>query len=138
MATVTATVIAAVAFFYRDLRILTFDRDFAVISGIRVQSLDLVLHVLIAVTCVMVANVVGIVMIIALMTIPAAMGCLSSGGLRGTMIRSSIYATSLSVIGLFVSLVTDTPPGATVVLVVGFVFVLVLIGKHIMEGRSAV
>lgn len=138
MAAVTAMVIAVVAFFYRDLRILTFDRDFAVISGIRVQSLDLVLHVLIAVTCVMVANVVGIVMIIALMTIPAAMGCLRSGGLRETMIRSSIYATSLSVIGLFVSLVTDTPPGATVVLVVGFVFVLALIGKHIMEGRSAI
>lgn len=138
MAVVTAVVIAVVVLLYRDLRIMTFDRDFAVISGIRVQFLDLVLHVLIAVTCVMVANVVGIVMIIALMTIPAAMGCLSSKGLRETMIRSSIYATSLSVMGLFVSLVTDTPPGATVVLVVGFVFVLVLIGKHVMERRSAV
>ncbi|MBR6214564.1 MAG: metal ABC transporter permease [Candidatus Methanomethylophilaceae archaeon] len=74
----TAVVLSVTAFFYRDLRILTFDRIHAKVSGINTDILDLILYILIAVTCMMVANVVGIVMIMALMTIPAAMANLFS------------------------------------------------------------
>lgn len=133
---VTLAILAVVALLYRDLRILTFDMDFARISGVRTQTLDLVLHVLIAVTCVMVANVVGIVMIIALMTIPAAMGCLFSRGISGTMIRATAYALVLSMTGLLLSLATDTPPGATVVLVIGLAFIIVLLYRVAASRRG--
>ncbi len=133
---VTVVILAVVALFYRDLRILTFDADFARISGVRTQALDLILHILIAVTCVMVANVVGIVMIMALMTIPAAMGCLFSRGISGTMGRATAYALTLSAAGLFLSLMTDTPPGATVVLVIGLAFVIVLLYKMMASRRG--
>jgi zinc transport system permease protein len=127
MAIVTIIIVAVVLYLYRDLQIMTFDRIHARISGINVDALDLVLHVVIAVSCVMVANVVGIVMIIALMTIPAAMGNLFSKDLRGTMILGTVFASVLSVIGLFLSLYMDTPPGATVVLVIGAVFIATLL-----------
>ena len=127
MAIVSAAVLAVTLFFYRDLRILTFDRVHAKIAGINVTAMDLLLHVLIAVTCVMVANVVGIVMIMALMTIPAAVGNLFSKDMKGTMLLGTFYAVALSVLGLFLSLTMDTPPGATVVIVIGAVFVLMMI-----------
>ncbi len=136
MAAVTAVSMAAVLFFYRDLRIITFDRVHAKVSGMNVTALDLVLHVLIAVTCVLVANVVGIVMVIALMTVPAAMGSLFSRGMAGTMAIGTAAAIALSLLGLLLSLAMDTPPGATVVLVIGTVFAAVLAVRRLALGAA--
>ncbi len=137
MAAVTAVILAVTAFFYRDLRIMTFDVTHAKVSGINVVSLDLILHILIAVTCVMVANVVGIVMIMALMTIPAAMGNLFSKDLKGTMLLGTFFAVVLSVLGLFLSIGINTPPGATVVLVIGAVFIVMLVLRKIVSSGHA-
>ncbi len=136
MACMTAVILAVTLFCYRDLRILTFDSTYARLSGINVTVLDLVLHLLIAVTCVMVANVVGIVMIMALMTIPAAMGNLFSKDLKGTMVLGTMFAVLLSVFGLFLSLSMDTPPGATVVIVIGAVFIVMLALRKILNRTS--
>lgn len=136
MGVMTAVVLAVAMFFYRDLRIMTFDPVHARLSGINVTALDLVLHVLIAVTCVMVANVVGIVMIMALMTIPAAMGNLFSKNLNGTMALGTLFAVCLSIFGLFLSLAMNTPPGATVVLVVGAVFVVMLLLRRALRNAG--
>lgn len=137
MAIVTVLVLLTVALLFRDLRILTFDSTFAKISGIRVNALDLILHILVAVSCVMVANVVGIIMIMALMTIPAAIGCLVSRNLTGTMIAATFFASTLSILGLFLSLTADTPPGATVVLIIGAMFVIMLIVKKTSKHSSS-
>ena len=137
MAAVSASVLAAVMFFYRDFRIMTFDRVHAKVSGMNVAALDLLLHVLIAVTCVMVANVVGIVMIIALMTVPAAIGSIVSRGMAGTMAAGVVSALAMSFLGLLLSLAMDTPPGATVVLVLGAAFAAVLAVRRLALGATA-
>lgn len=136
MAAVTAVVMATVLFFYRDFRIITFDRVHARVSGMNVMALDLVLHILMAVTCVMVANVVGIVMIIALMTVPAAIGSLFSRGMAGTMVIGTASAVAMSLLGLLLSLAMDTPPGATVVLVIGAVFAAMLAVRRLVFGAA--
>ena len=137
MAAVSASVLAAVMFFYRDFRIMTFDRVHAKVSGMNVAALDLLLHVLIAVTCVMVANVVGVVMIIALMTVPAAIGSIVSRGMAGTMAAGVVSALAMSFLGLLLSLAMDTPPGATVVLVLGASFAAVLAVRRLALGATA-
>ncbi|MBE6528718.1 MAG: metal ABC transporter permease [Thermoplasmata archaeon] len=136
MAGVTAVILAVTAFFYRDLRIMTFDRIHARTSGINVTMLDLILYILIAVTCVMVANVVGIIMILTLMTIPAAMGNLYSKNMKGTMLLGTFFAVVLSMLGLFISIAMDTPPGATVVLVIGAVFALMLAMRKLVPADA--
>lgn len=136
MAAVSASVLAAVMFFYRDFRIMTFDRVHAKVSGMNVTALDLLLHVLIAVTCVMVANVVGIVMIIALMTVPAAIGSIVSRGMAGTMAVGVFSALAMSFLGLLLSLAMDTPPGATVVMVLGASFAAVLAVRRLALGAA--
>ena len=137
MVAVSASVLAAVMFFYRDFRVMTFARVHAKVSGMNVAALDLLLHVLIAVTCVMVANVVGIVMIIALMTVPAAIGSIVSRGMAGTMAAGVVSALAMSFLGLLLSLAMDTPPGATVVLVLGAAFAAVLAVRRLALGATA-
>ncbi|MDD4222901.1 MAG: metal ABC transporter permease, partial [Candidatus Methanomethylophilus sp.] len=136
MFAVGIAVLAIVAFLFRDLQILTFDEVQARLSGIRVTVMNLILYILIAVTCVLVANVVGIIMIIALMTIPVATANLFTHSMKSLMALSTVLGMIMSVIGLFAALALDTPPGATVVLAVGAAFVLALI-YHRLQLRDA-
>ena len=71
-------------------------------------------------------------MMMTLMTIPAAMGNLFSKDMNGTMLLGTFFAVVLSVLGLFLSISKDTPPGATVVIVIGIVFVIMLLLKRIL------
>ncbi|MCK9322892.1 MAG: metal ABC transporter permease [Candidatus Methanomethylophilaceae archaeon] len=122
-------IVAIVIYLYRDLQILTFDSIHARLSGIDVTLLNIVLYVMIAVACVMVSNVVGIVMIIALMTIPAAMANLYTHNLKEMMIFGTILSIVLSILGLLMAIALDCPPGATVVLVIGVAFTIVMLGR---------
>ncbi|MFA6805461.1 MAG: metal ABC transporter permease [Candidatus Methanomethylophilaceae archaeon] len=137
MAVVTAVILIIVAFMYREFQILTFDQVHARISGMNVTLVDLVLYILVALSCVMVANVVGIIMIIALMTIPAAMANLFTHNMKSMMLLGTVLSVILSVLGLFLCLAWDSPPGATVVLAVGIAFVAALIIKRLSKAESA-
>ncbi|MDY0293586.1 MAG: metal ABC transporter permease [Candidatus Methanomethylophilaceae archaeon] len=126
MAAVSAVVLAVVLLLFRELQILTFDDVHARLFGVNIKAMNIILYVIISVTCVMVSNVVGIIMIIALMTIPAAMANLFTYNLKDMMISAAVMSTVLSVLGLFVAIALDCPPGATVVLMLGVAFLSVL------------
>ncbi|MCK9322887.1 MAG: metal ABC transporter permease [Candidatus Methanomethylophilaceae archaeon] len=130
MIILTITVLAIVALLFEDLQILTFDEIHAKISNIKVNLLTLILYVIIAVSCVVVANVVGIIMILALMTIPTAIANLYTASLKEMMILGTIFSILFAVLGLFLALAFNSPPGATVVLIIGLVFVVSLSVKH--------
>ncbi|MBR4504651.1 MAG: metal ABC transporter permease [Candidatus Methanomethylophilaceae archaeon] len=137
MIVLAIAIIAIVAFLYRDFLILTFDETQAKISGLRTGLLDLVLYLLIAITCVMVSNVVGIIMIIALVTIPSAIANLFSDSLKEMMAIGTLLSLGLSIFGLFMALALNTPPGSTVVLVIGLAFVSALMINRIQKRGKA-
>lgn len=129
----TVLVLTVVTFFYRDLQALVFDEVHARLSGINTTMYNLLLYVLIAVVCVMASKAVGIIMVIALMTIPAAMANLFAKDLREMMVIGASSSAAMAFLGLIVSLVFDTAPGATVVLIVGLTFVISVAVKKITE-----
>jgi len=133
---VTLIILAAVAFLFRDLQILTFDDIHAKISGINVFWLNMALYIMVAVTCVMVANVVGIIMIIALMTIPVAISNFYTSNLKHMMLVGTAISLVLSILGLFMSIGFDSPPGATVVLVIGIALIIALFFNMVKKRNS--
>ncbi|NBK25467.1 MAG: metal ABC transporter permease, partial [Spirochaetia bacterium] len=137
MVALACLILAVVAFFYRDLQIVTFDETHAKLSGINVGLMNLVLYVMVALTCVFIMNIVGIVLVIALLTIPAAMASLFTENLKETMIWASFSSMALSVLGLFMAIHFNLPPGSTLVLVLGATFILVLGGKSLIERKKA-
>src|SRR5690554_1552883 len=72
MAILVAVIIVTVVFLYRELQAITFDPDYATVMNLPVERLSLLLLVLIALTVVMLIRVVGIILVIALLTLPAA------------------------------------------------------------------
>lgn len=115
---------------YKDLHVLTFDEEFARISGIKVDVLYLVLMVLIALTTVVLIKVVGVVLVIAMLTIPAAISNLFTHNLKHMMFSAVLLGCVITLFGSALSLNYDLPPGATIVLSLASLFILALVFKH--------
>lgn len=131
---VVISVISSV--FFKDLQILAFDEEFARISGINVSILNFVLLLLVAFTTVVLIKVVGVVLVIAMLTIPAAMAGLIVRSLKEMIISAVFIGIATSFAGSIISLIFNVPPGSAIVLVMGFLFVAMLIGKPIANKIS--
>ncbi len=119
----TLGILLTVILFFRDFRILTFDDEFARISGLKAGALNLLLFSLIALTVVILIRVVGVVLVIAMLTIPPAIASLFSDRLSMTMVLAVLVGLIGSYLGVFSSLIFDTPPGPMIVLWLGAMFI---------------
>lgn len=129
IAVLTIISLALIILLFRDLQALTFDETHARLSGINVTALNMFLYILIALTCVVAMNVVGIVMVIALVAIPAAMANMFSDGLKKMIITSVILSEIMTFFGLILAIGLNLPPGAIVSVVMGAMFILAIAVK---------
>ncbi|MEA4977583.1 MAG: metal ABC transporter permease [Methanomassiliicoccaceae archaeon] len=140
IAVVTVISLIIIAALFRDLQVLTFDETHAKLSGINVTAMNIILYIIIAMTCVVALNVVGIVMVIALITIPAAMSNMFTESLKEMMIVSVILSLIMAFFGLIIAIGADIPPGATVSVTMGVLFIIAIVVKtalgKIMQGRA--
>lgn len=133
MGALVVVILAVTSYFFKDFQMLTFDEQYAKISGINVTVLNFILLLLVACTTVVLIKVVGVVLVIAMLTIPASISGLFTKELKHMMIYAVIIGFIINVIGLFLSLWYNQPPGPTIVLTLGLVFLSALIGKYIIE-----
>lgn len=133
MIVITVISVAVVVLTYRDLQLHTFDWVQARLSGINSLAADMLLYILVAVSCVIAAKVVGIIMAIALLTMPSAMAAMWMRKLSDVMLVGTVISIILSTCGLLLSLVFDSAPGATVALLMGAAFLVALVTKKVTE-----
>lgn len=115
---------AVVWLFSKEFLAVSFDEEYARVSGLKTVAIDLVMLSLIALTVVIMVRVVGIVMVIALLTIPAAVARMFSRTLHGMMALAVLLSIVFNLAGLGLSWVFDVASGATVILVAALVFLL--------------
>ena len=115
-------IITVVWLFDKEFLAISFDEEYARISGLKTLALDLLMLCLIALTVVIMVRVVGIVMVIALLTIPAAVARSFSRNLYGMMALGTLFSILFSLAGLWLSWVFDLASGATIILVASLVF----------------
>jgi len=114
----------------------TIDRESAMADRVPVKFDDYLLSVLIAVTVVVAAKVVGIILISAFLVIPAAAARVVSRRFLSMTIISVIFGFTAVVIGLFSSYNLDLPTGATIILVQTVIFVICLAVARLFPSRS--
>lgn len=124
-----AVVVVIVILNYHTFMYMTFDRESAKASGIKVGRLDILLTVLTAITVVLGMKVVGILLVSALLVIPAAAGLQLASSFKQAIVYSSFVAVFSVVIGLFLSFYFDFPASGTVVLLSFLLFGLFFIFK---------
>ncbi len=124
-------IITTVLLLYKELQALSFDEEFSEIAGVPTQTLYLVLLCLVALSIIVLIRVVGIVLVIALLTIPTTIVKQFTHKLRNLIVYSAMCAAILTVAGLWFSYLFDLPSGATIVLLLASVFLISALIKHI-------
>ena len=115
-------VVVVVALFYKEFLALSFDEEFAAVAGLPINVLYLGMLGLIALTVVVLMKVVGVLLVIALLTIPAALARQFTRRLPGMMLASTFLGAVFSCGGLWLSFAFDLPSGATIILLGGLAF----------------
>ena len=128
-------IVGAVYLFYKEFLALCFDEEFTTVQGLPTEKLYLFLLCIIALTIVVLIKVVGIILVIALLTIPASLSRKFTHNLKQMMLISIAFGTVISVTGIGLSYVLDVPSGATIILVLRLVYGLAAIGMEILENR---
>ncbi len=123
-------VLFLVFFFYHDLLSITFDEEAAKASGVNTALINSLFVLLTAVTVVLSMKVVGIMLISALLILPAVTALQLSRSFRSTMVLAALAAIVSVVAGILVSFYFDLPTGATIVVVNFVFFILGLMGKR--------
>lgn len=136
LALLTMAVIAVVALFYRTLVAVAFDETFAAVQGVPVKWMTTLLLVLVALSVIMLIQVVGIILLIALFTIPPMIALMLAQ--RFVMVLLVAVAAGLvtSTGGLVGSYWLDLPSGPAIVLFGIAVLVLVRAASALRESRA--
>jgi zinc transport system permease protein len=111
--------------FYKQLLAICFDEEFARVRAVKIGLFYTLLLCLSALTIVTLIYVVGIVMVIALLTLPVAVAGKYSRKLWQMMVISAALSAVFTTGGLAISYGPDLPPGATTILLAGCVYVAV-------------
>jgi len=119
-----AVIIGVVALYHHEFEAICFDEEYATAIGLRTERLYLLLLCLIALTVVALIRVVGVILVIALLTMPAAISRRFSARMHGMIVRSVALSAILTFCGLLLAYLFNLPSGATIVLVSACVFIL--------------
>lgn len=129
MAAIDILIITLVSIFYKELLAISFDETFAIIRNIPVEIIYLGLMGITALTIVAVMQVVGLIMVIALLTIPAAISGQFVKNMKGMMILAIILGVVFTLVGLWLSYSLNLTSGATIILVAGLGYLISLAWK---------
>lgn len=138
MAFIGVTMIILVTYYYQDLLAMSYDEEFAKIKGVPVRTLYFGLIGMLAVAVVLVIQVVGLILIIALLTIPPFMVEKYAKSLLQMMVASSMLGAAFTVTGLWLSYRYNLTSGASIIMVAGVVFLIsLLFDKILTAGHKA-
>jgi zinc transport system permease protein len=119
MLAVDILVISLVVLFYKELQATAFDETFARVRNLPVDLLYVVLVAMIGLSVVMLMRVVGLIMIIALLTVPAAIGAMFLKNMKHIMWLATGLSLIFTIGGLLISYYFNLSSGATIILVSG-------------------
>ena len=102
---------------FRQLVAVSFDEDFARLRGLPVGVVMMLLMVMNSVAIVMMIQSVGIILVMALLTIPPLIGLTLAAEIRIVMLYAFLSAVLITVGGLIISFLVDLPSGPAIVLV---------------------
>jgi zinc transport system permease protein len=136
MLVLDAIVITLVALFYRELLAVSFDETFATVTNLPVETIHLTLMCGIALTVVMMMRVVGLIMVIALLTMPAAISGQFVKNMQKMMILASLLSAVFTTVGLWLSYSLNLTSGATIILVAGAAYLLSVIVKPMLQAAQ--
>ncbi len=114
-AILSVLVVAVFVFFYNKIFSVTFDENFARATGTKAGLYNLLIAVVVAVIIVLAMNLVGSLLISALVIFPALSAMRVFKNFKSVTICSAVFSVSCALLGLLISILAGTPVGSTIV-----------------------
>ncbi|ANJ66396.1 hypothetical protein A9404_02485 [Halothiobacillus diazotrophicus] len=112
-----AVILGLVLYYYRDILSFSFDPDFAQSRGIPVRWLYYLLLIMVAEAVVMMIQVVGLILVIALLTLPPSLAERHTRTLAGLMLAAGLWSFLFCLGGLIFAYLFDLSSGASIIAV---------------------
>lgn len=129
-------IILVVAMFFKEFFSISFDEEFSTVIGIPAKILYPLILCMVALSVVILIRVVGIILVIALLTIPASICRQFTYSIKKLMLSSIIVGIILTVAGLLISYLLDIASGATIVILLVLVFTASFFVKKALNSIS--
>ena len=127
MAALDCIILLIVIGLYKEFLSMSYDEEFALVSGVPVAMLYYVMILLIALTVIMLIRVVGLILVIALFTIPASIAEMFTKDLRRMMAIATALGMFFTFAGLLLSYYCNLTSGATIIMVAGIFYIISLV-----------
>ncbi len=129
-AVMSAVVVAAFVLLYDRVFAVTFDESFAKACGLPIERYNLAVAVMIALVIVVGMNLVGALLLSALVVFPALSAMRVCRTFRGVTALAGVLGVACAIVGMLASILLGTPVGSTIVMLDALAFALFcLIGK---------
>ncbi|WP_226584939.1 metal ABC transporter permease [Halobacillus litoralis] len=128
---ITTIVIFIVILFYKELFVLSFDEEHASVSGVNGRWVHLLFIVMVALVIASSMQVVGILLVSALMTLPVASAIRIAKSFKQTIGLSVAFGETSVLIGLFSSYHLSVPPGGTIVITAVLILIMSILYKKV-------
>lgn len=129
LAILDALLFLSVAAFYQQFLLICFDENQAKLKGMNVEAWYIFLLILIGLSIVVLVQVMGIILLITLLSLPAMSASLYTKKLFPMMFLGFLIASFLSVAGIFTSYALNFPTGSTISLIAALFYLCSLLGK---------
>ena len=116
-----------------DLFAITYDEEYAKISGIKTKLLNYILAIMTSIVIVLGTRVVGSLLISSLIIFPTIIALQLTKSFKQTIIYSVLISVLTIILGLFSSFIFDLPSGSTIVLVNGIILFLLYTSRTIVR-----
>ena len=111
-----AVVLVLLALYFKELVAVAFDEEFAAVQGVPVDAVRILLLVVTALAVVFLIQLVGIILVMALLTIPPMVSLMLVRSFGAVMLLSTVLGAVMTVGGLVLSYLVDVPSGPAIVL----------------------
>jgi zinc transport system permease protein len=137
MAALDVFILILVVVYYNGFLAMSFDEEFAMTMGVPVRALYFLLLAMMAFSVVMVIRVVGLILVIALLTIPPYVAEKYCHSLSSMMLLSTVLSCVFSLIGLCLSYSFNLTSGATIILVAAAFFFLAQVVDFLRKEKAS-
>ena len=117
MSALLAVILFVITFWYRDILAVSYDSEYAKLRGVNVKFFYTLILILSALTVVIAIKVVGLILVIAMLTIPVYIAEKLSTSLLSMMFISGLVATFFTLAGLWFSYTYNLTSGASIILI---------------------
>lgn len=136
MAILDIIIVGIVFLFYKQFMVAVFDEEFARLRGINIEIYYTVLMCMVALIVVLLIQIVGLILVIALLIFPAACAAQFFHSIFKMMLVATATCMLMTISGLTIAYQPDLPAGATIIVVAGIFYAISIVFSSLLRQRQ--